>query len=200
MEKLTKVGWYQSSEEDGVRRAALLDHSKEHRYVLTRIWTEKDNGYPNGLMRWVMLNPSTADGLEDDPTIRRCIGFARDYGYDGIVVTNLYSRRTKSPAVLKGLAQEFGPMHPELLGEHQHYVVRANMSQAMTIPEDNLYAGWGGIDQIFRPAVQAVTSMAQKTGCPMLCLGRTQDEQPRHPLYLKKDTKHEMYFQPLPGL
>ena len=88
-------------------------------------------------------------------------------------------------------------MHPELLGEHQHYVVGQNLMLACEGSKDAAFAGWGGIDPIFKPAEQAVTALAQKHLCPLHCLGKTMDGQPRHPLYLPKDAEREEFFAPI---
>ena len=67
-----------------------------YRYSLTRKWEAW-----KGTVNFIMLNPSTADAQEDDPTIRRCIGFAKAWGYGGIVVTNLFAYRATNPKELK---------------------------------------------------------------------------------------------------
>lgn len=67
-----------------------------HRYELRRSWM--GNG---GLVCFVMLNPSTADDVFDDPTIRKCIGFAKRWGFSRLVVTNLFAYRATDPADLK---------------------------------------------------------------------------------------------------
>jgi len=69
------------------------------RYSLTRKW----NALP--LLGFIGLNPSTADETEDDPTIRRCIGFARDWGFGGIVMLNLFAYRSTDPRQLRELAK-----------------------------------------------------------------------------------------------
>ena len=66
-----------------------------YRYRLERHWCGGD-----GLCAFIMLNPSTADERDDDPTIRRCIGFARRWGYDGLLVANLFARRATDPKEL----------------------------------------------------------------------------------------------------
>ena len=80
---------------DEMLRTARLSDDGVYRFTLHRIW-----GSPSNLLTFIMLNPSTADALVDDPTIRRCIGFARDLGHDGIVVVNLYAYRATKPADL----------------------------------------------------------------------------------------------------
>ena len=71
---------------------AELSICKKYRYSLTRIW---DEDKPN--VMFVMLNPSTADEKNDDPTIRRCINFAKDFGAGGIYVVNLFPLRATNP-------------------------------------------------------------------------------------------------------
>src|SRR5688572_12557148 len=63
-----------------------------YRYVLWRQWNEV-----NGDVAFVGLNPSTADDEKDDPTIRRCIGFAKRWGYGGVVMLNLFAYRATRP-------------------------------------------------------------------------------------------------------
>jgi len=77
-----------------VVRSAVLSDCGTYRYSLTRRWS------PGPLLGWVMLNPSRADALVDDPTIRRCVGFARRWGFAGIVVRNLYALRATDPREL----------------------------------------------------------------------------------------------------
>jgi hypothetical protein len=69
-----------------MEKGAMFTPTREHRYVLWRRWGE------GPAVNFIGLNPSTADEQEDDPTIRRCIGFARNWGYDALVtLTSRYS-------------------------------------------------------------------------------------------------------------
>ena len=79
-----------------MRKGAIISKDKKHRYRLWRIW---DDSLPKAL--FIMLNPSTADVMLDDPTIRRCIGFAKSWGYGGIYVGNIFSLRSSNPKDLK---------------------------------------------------------------------------------------------------
>src|SRR6266478_2655415 len=63
-----------------------------YRYVLRRNWLGS-----GGLLNFVMLNPSTADDVFDDATIRRCVGFAKRWGFSSLVVTNLCAYRATQP-------------------------------------------------------------------------------------------------------
>jgi hypothetical protein len=92
-----------------VVRSAVLSDCGTYRYVLTRRWVE------GPLLGWVMLNPSTADAERDDPTIRRCMGFARTWGFAGIIVRNLYAARSSSPAALWSHPEPGGPANDQYL-------------------------------------------------------------------------------------
>lgn len=76
-----------------------------YRYELTRTWDPASAL----VCCWVMLNPSTADASVDDPTIKRCIGFARDWGFGGLVVVNLFALRSTDPRALKTAVDPVGP-------------------------------------------------------------------------------------------
>ena len=85
-------------------RTAYLSDDGLYRWVLTRVWRN-----PARLLTFVMLNPSTADALVDDPTIRRCIGYARELDLDGVRVVNLYAFRATNPADLWTAPDPVGP-------------------------------------------------------------------------------------------
>ncbi len=86
--------------------AATLSADRIYRYTLTREVDMFGNGEA---AMFLMLNPSTADETEDDPTIRRCIGFARRWGYSTLHVANLFAFRATSPADLKMASDPIGP-------------------------------------------------------------------------------------------
>ncbi len=71
-----------------------------HRLRLTRQWLGV-----GGSVNWIMLNPSTADDTFDDPTIRKCVGFSKRWGFSRMVVTNLFTFRATDPADLRELAK-----------------------------------------------------------------------------------------------
>jgi hypothetical protein len=75
---------------------------RNHRFVLRREW----GGFSGGVVNFIMLNPSTADDVYDDATIRRCIGFGKRWGFSGLVVTNLFAYRATQPSDLKVLIRK----------------------------------------------------------------------------------------------
>lgn len=90
-----------------IEKGAEISECGKYRY---RLWRKWDNSKP--LVLFIMLNPSTADGADDDPTIRRCIGFARSWCYGGILVGNIFPYRATNPKELnKPGILDFQPSH-----------------------------------------------------------------------------------------
>lgn len=149
-------------------RDAVFDTTGLYRYLLTRVW---DPAEP--LAVFVMLNPSTADATRDDPTIRRCIGLARSWGYGRLDVVNLFAYRTHDPRVLAAAPAPEGP-------ENAEYVTAA------THRADLVIAGWGNAGA----RLGAGRAMAARLA-GSFCLGLTRLGQPRHPLYVPRDAQPE---------
>lgn len=147
-----------------------------YRYVLTRSW---ESGA--GTVNVIMLNPSTATHLEDDPTIRRCEDFARRWGYRRVTITNLFAFRATEPAGLRRTADPIGP-------ENDWYV-RSCAQEA-----DRVLVAWGTHGS-YRGRDRAVLALleARWRGGDLLCLGVTRDGHPRHPLYLRMETVPQRY-------
>jgi len=80
-----------------MKKSALLDDTGKYRYSLERFWgSDSDN-----MVNFILLNPSTADASSDDPTVRACITFAKSWGFDRLVMTNLFAIRETSPYKMK---------------------------------------------------------------------------------------------------
>jgi hypothetical protein len=155
---------------DADRSGAIISDCGQYRYHLWRRW---DETLPT--MVWVMLNPSTADASKNDPTIRRCIGFAKREGCGGISVRNVFALRATDPRKLLD--------HPDPFGRHneEHLLAARNVS-LLTV----LVLGWGArfnkrLNHYYNTA--AVCLLPQKP----YCFGVTERGEPRHPLYLKSD-------------
>ena len=81
-------------------KTATFSECRKYRYTLWRRW---DGLFASGYAMFIGLNPSTADETNDDPTIRRCIGYARDWGYGGLCMTNLFAFRATLPKNMKAV-------------------------------------------------------------------------------------------------
>ena len=158
-------------------RQASLSADDAYRYTLTR-WDLTDEGvatcHRRGYVAWLMLNPSTADAEEDDPTVRRCIAFTRAWGYDHLVVVNLFALRSTDPAALKA--------HPYPVGEANDGIIEYVCGEA-----DRIVCAWGtkggllGRDRL-------VLARLRGRNIPTEALAITQGGMPKHPLYVRGDT------------
>lgn len=136
---------------------------------------------------FVMLNPSTADASTDDPTIRRCRGFARREGASRLVVVNLFTERATKPSSLFVSADPVGPDADEAL--------RRAMALVDVSAGDLVVCAWGaapagappGFRALHRERAGHVMGLAEAMGVPLKALGLTSGGQPRHPLYVRGD-------------
>lgn len=143
---------------------------------LYRYWLERRWGRTAPQV-FVMLNPSTADASVDDPTIRRCIAFAKREGAGGLIVVNLFALRATDPSALDNHADPVGPANVENLG--------LALIGAVAIGRPVICA-WGA-NKNAGPAGMRLLARANDLGAALVCLGLTKDGQPRHPLYVKGD-------------
>lgn len=155
----------------GSGMAVGADVSDDGRYR-TRLWRIWDGDAP--LLGWVMLNPSTADAAVDDPTIRRCVGFARRGGFGGIEVANLFTLRATNPAELL----EVSPQEAEGPGADRAIV---DVARGRTV-----VAAWGAIAPVFHGRARHVATLLADPNlrCEVVCVGTTASGAPRHPLYV----------------
>ena len=123
-----------------------------------------------------MLNPSTANAHVDDPTIRRCIRFALDWGYSKLVVRNLFAIRATKPRDLLVLENPTGGRS-------------GNQSLARANGADVIVAAWGA----FVPFDRVATARRVLDPAKLVCLGTTKDGQPRHPLYVRADCEAQQF-------
>lgn len=162
-----------------VRKTAVISSDGLYRYELTRTWC--DPAIRTRPLTFVMLNPSTADASVDDPTIRRCVGFARRDGLDGIRVVNLYAWRTSSPDAL--FAAERIDGH-DIIGPENGEALRRALRYAVATCTP-VVAAWGGRA---RPhEAKAFALLAANHEVQLHALKVTQAGQPGHPLYVRGD-------------
>lgn len=170
--------------EDDEQRGADISSCELYRYSLWRRW---DRSKPAVL--FVMLNPSTADAEQDDPTIRRCIGFAQRWGAGGVRVCNLYAYRTAYPKVLREAAGA-GIDPVGLLTGMQNKNDLAIAS--MACDAGRIIAAWGAWPGPYPMRVWRVNEILRRYG-DVEALALTKDGSPRHPLYVRGDVEPVVY-------
>lgn len=157
-----------------MNKSAILSQDWLHRFQLLRVWdTEKPK------VAFIGLNPSTADANNDDPTIRRCIRFAKDWGYGGIIMVNLFSFRATSPADMKA-------HHEPNREENVNFILSAAHDARVVI------CAWGANGDYLKQN-EWIKKLLRDRDIPMGCLGKTKDGHPRHPLYIKADKLPEIF-------
>lgn len=146
-----------------------------YRYLLRRKWRD---GKP---CAFIMLNPSTADAQQDDPTIRRCLGFARAWGCGELLVVNLFAYRATSPRDLYEASDPVGPDNMGYVKQAVDYAARAYRdAPGLTV------CAWGH-HGTYLDQDRTVMGWLDQQGIVPMALAMTKDGQPRHPLYLKSD-------------
>lgn len=158
-------------------RDAMISPCGQYRYSLVRQW-DKSKPY----LPFVMLNPSTADAAQDDPTIRRCMSFAKREGAGGIVVVNLYALRSTDPKRLREVDDPVGPLNGRVIYDVATTAAEAGMP---------IVCAWG-VNDVTQAAGGALVQ-AREAGAKVMCLGKTTAGHPRHPLYIKADQPLEVY-------
>ena len=149
---------------------ACFSDDRRFRYHLLREW---DETLPK--VAFIGLNPSTADESADDPTIRRCIGFAKAWGKGGILMLNIYAFRATFPADM-WKAQKRGT---DIIGGSRNWV-DALKGYATGQGCDLVVAAWGAHGK--RRGPEVIERWPE-----LMCLGKNADGTPKHPLYLKGD-------------
>jgi hypothetical protein len=145
--------------------SAVVSDCERYRYRLDRRWGDRGDG-----VNFIMLNPSTADATHDDPTIRRCVSFAKEWGKGAIVVTNLFAFRATDP---RGLASQDDPVGPE----NDTFIREAATSAGLVV------CAWGA-HGFARERAGSVLAALRRMGVTPTALRLTKDACPSHPLYL----------------
>lgn len=151
-----------------VQHDARFSPCRRYRYWLSRIWAPDE---PK--VAFVGLNPSTADENVDDPTIRRCVGFAGRWGYGGVYMLNLFAIRTPYPRLMRRASDPIGPNNDEWI----RVILRDQVSRCIV--------AWGNSGTHLDRAEQ----FAGLTDAPLYCLATNKGGQPKHPLYVKGDVE-----------
>lgn len=144
---------------------AVYSDCEKYRYLLTRTW---DAGGRKAL--FVMLNPSTATEMQNDPTVERCERRARTLGFGAFRVTNIFAWRDTDPRAMRAADDPVGPANDDAISDSCTWA-------------DQIIAAWGThgthLDQ-----GPHIARLLRGTGRPIYHLGLTKDGHPKHPLYI----------------
>ena len=154
------------------RKDACFSGDRVYRYTLRRQWNVPIRSHLS-MAAFVGLNPSTADEMTDDPTVRRCINYAFDWDYDGMWMLNIFAYRATNPNDLKAQERPAG-------SENDRAIVDVAKRADLVV------CCWGahGRHQGRGPLVE---NMLRTAGLSLYHLGTTKHGHPRHPLYLPRD-------------
>ncbi len=154
---------------------AVSSQCRNYRYRLVRVW---DSHKPR--LGVVGHSWSTANEWRSDPAVRRCIGFARAWGYGGIDIGNLFGLQAADPRKLASVADPIGPDNDAHLA-------------AMCADNDLVLLAWGAHadPNRARTVAQMLWHLSENCGGSLAVLGWTERGQPRHPLYVPKDSMPE---------
>ena len=145
---------------------AKFSNDRIYRYALWRIW---DNQLPKVL--FIGLNPSTADEINNDPTIRRCMKFTYDWGYGGYLMGNIFAYRSTDPKKLKIVKEPIGI-------DNNYWLKKLHKEASLTI------GAWGNHGKFLNRGKEIIDLIDN-----LFCLKITKEGQPSHPLYLSSKLK-----------
>lgn len=160
-----------------IERKTIFSDDRKYRYTLWREWpineVASDLRHRHAqFAQFIGLNPSTADETQDDPTIRRCVQFAKDWGFGALCMTNLFALRATDPQDMKA--------HPDPIGYDNDDWLESLSQHAGVI-----IAAWGKDGKHMHRGVRVKLRLNNPISC-LHCLGLNSDGSPKHPLYLKK--------------
>ncbi len=156
-----------------IARAAYFSDDMVYRYGLMRRWG------PGPMVLFILLNPSTANAILNDPTVRRCIAFAKAWGYGGLYIVNLFALRSTDPRELRRARDPIGAQNDDALSSYAEF--------------SELHVAAWGVHGALKERGRAVRDTLGVLGYQLHHLGLTQGGHPRHPLYLPKSTELEVW-------
>lgn len=152
-------------ETDAVWSQVTYSDCQAYRYCLTRIWDENA-----ARINFVMLNPSKADEIKNDPTVARCEARARHLGFGAFQVTNIFAWRDTDPHAMRRANKPVGPENDDTLTASAHWA-------------DLVIAAWG-VHGAHQNRGAQVEELLRHAGIKLFHLGLSKGGHPRHPLYL----------------
>lgn len=149
-----------------MKKDAILSDCRKYRYALWRIW---DCSLP--YLLFIGLNPSTADEKKDDPTIRKCIKYAKYWEYGGFYMANLFAFRATDSSKLYKEKKPIGQNNDE-------WIVKLSKKARIVV------AAWGNNGNYLDRSKKVVNMIPD-----LYCLKKNNSGEPTHPLYLNIDLK-----------
>lgn len=160
-------------------RGATFSSCRRYRYLLWRTWNDLTST-KLGTVLWVMLNPSTADELVFDPTVRRCFLFTRAWGYRSMEVVNIFGLRSTDPRELYRSSDPVGPDNDKAIMDAAYQA-------------DLIVCAWGNHGRYRNRGLHVREHLKTINRIQLHVLGLTGMQQPRHPLYVRGDLKPEVW-------
>ena len=154
---------------------AIYSDCEKYRYSLTRVW---DAAGRKAL--FVMLNPSTATEVQNDPTVERCERRARALGFGAFNVTNIFAWRDTDPRKMRKAADPVGPANDQAIREACDWA-------------DQIVAAWGTHGAHLNRGA-SVETLLRATGLPVYHLGLSKAGHPKHPLYIAYAQQPQPWF------
>ena len=155
---------------------AIFDPSRRYRYTL---WRRFDEYEMLDMVAFVGLNPSTADETANDPTVMRCINYAKSWGFKGYVMLNAFAWRDTLPQNMRAQPDPVGPSNDEAI---LWVASRVGM----------VVCAWGNHGS-FRGRSRGLTDMLLENGIDLHSLGENNSGEPKHPLYLRSDLAPKLW-------
>jgi hypothetical protein len=156
---------------------AVFSEDRKYRYALWRIWDTN-----NSKVMFIGLNPSTANENDNDPTIRRVIGFAKDWGYGGVYMMNCFPFVSSNPKDLVDYDRTPFDSYQLNINDKKLREVGGKCSE--------IIFAWGNFE-IVKTACR--DNDLRKMFPHAKCLGKNKSGSPKHPLYISAKTKPIIY-------
>lgn len=163
--------------DDGTVSTAIYSDCEQYRYILNRRWGPASKN----LAVFIGLNPSTATEYQNDPTVARCINYAKAWGYDTMTMLNAFGLRSTDPRGLKAIDDPIGP-------DNDRYIIE------QTKLASRIILCWGTHAAYLERGTQLQKQLC-KLRRKLFCLKVTKNGFPSHPLYLRKDLQPISYPQ-----
>lgn len=155
---------------------AIYSDCEKYRYALTRTWDVS-----KGKVLFVMLNPSTATEIQNDPTVERCERRARTLGFGAFRVTNIFAWRDTDPRAMRAAKDPIGPENNEMIAQGCLWA-------------DRVIAAWGA-HGVHRDQGAVIKNLLAKADCDIYHLGLTKHGHPKHPLYIAYAQHPELWSE-----